>query len=116
MWLGDRTRLTFLHEVGHIVDVEWLRQEHRKRFARILGKHPWPYCLDGRCGATAWTQETFATVYASCGYPARGRVGRRRGFWIDDAWIMRTHKHRAACQLIRYRGYRSLVFGERGSY
>jgi hypothetical protein len=94
---GDRlgTRLTFLHEIGHVFDLASPgRKGYRRAFTRALGRR-WPGW---------WSRdEQFAMAYAFCAmYPHYQDAAFARTVWWGYGYSPTSRQYERVCFVIRH--------------
>jgi hypothetical protein len=109
IWLGGEVtgnyfeRPTFLHELGHNVDVDMLAEWMRTRFMAIMDlSGEWIVRVEGQPKSPRSPDEIFANVYAQCAV----KPYIRPGFHVGEGTVFGADpeggakRHNQACRLI----------------
>lgn len=96
VWLPERRRRIYFHEVGHVYDYDHLNGRERRRLRVALGLPREPWWDDD---APTPNAEVFATAYSVCAL--RRRVASRTLVEYEYGYRPAPWRHRKVCRLIR---------------
>lgn len=97
-------QLTFLHELGHVIDNTVGPKDYRRRFAQIMGYRKGGDWLDAQTNDGKWVRpdEQFAMAYGFCSlYAHYDDAAYARSVWWGYSYAPSKDQFERACHLVR---------------